>query len=169
MPVARVTDPASTEWGTPTPAGFRRSEVAATVGFGDDAWHRAVGGVLHWRVKTSSGFEVDSDHPVRVGEHKNIRFRLLGLTVVEPVEVTAVVTEPSRVGFAYRTLPGHPVSGEEAFIVDRVGEEVRLSVRSLTAPSERRTWRAIYPLLLLAQGVIRRRYLRALRRPADGV
>jgi hypothetical protein len=31
------------------------------------------------------------------------------------VEVVAVVEESHRVGFAYRTLSGHPVNGEEAF------------------------------------------------------
>ncbi|WP_120003614.1 DUF1990 family protein [Nesterenkonia muleiensis] len=60
-------------------------------------------------------------------------------------------------------VPGHPVSGEEAFIVQRQGREVRFMVRSLTKPAETQPWRALFPLLLVAQRITRRRYLRALR------
>ena len=34
------------------------------------------------------------------------------------VRVAYLVAEPSRKGFAYGTLPGHPESGEEAFVVE---------------------------------------------------
>jgi uncharacterized protein (UPF0548 family) len=60
-------------------------------------------------------------------------------------------------------MPGHPVSGEEAFIVHRRGDEVHLTVRSLTRPASPQPWRALYPLLLIAQRIARRRYLRSLR------
>lgn len=92
-----------------------------------------------------------------------VTVRLFVLTIREPVEVVSVVEESDRVGFAYRTMPGHPVSGEEAFIVHRDGGEVRLTVRSLTRPAPQQPWRALYPLLRVAQLVARRRYLRALR------
>ncbi|MGA7148988.1 MAG: DUF1990 family protein, partial [Microbacterium sp.] len=59
--------------------------------------------------------------------------------------------------------PGHPVSGEEAFIVHRDGDTVTLTVRSLTRPARELRWRLAYPGLLVAQKVARRRYLRALR------
>jgi uncharacterized protein (UPF0548 family) len=35
------------------------------------------------------------------------------------VRVVAVADEPDRCGFAYGTLPGHAVCGEEAFVVAR--------------------------------------------------
>ena len=74
-----------------------------------------------------------------------------------------VVETSTRVGFAYRTLPGHPVSGEEAFIVHQEGGAVLLTIRSLTRPAERAGWRLLYPVLLVAQRIARRRYRRALR------
>lgn len=43
---------------------FRRSEVTAVVGNGDAVWKRAANEVLRWRVKTASGFAVDSSGPV---------------------------------------------------------------------------------------------------------
>ncbi|RZU63065.1 DUF1990 family protein [Zhihengliuella halotolerans] len=119
--------------------------------------------MLRWRVKSASGFTVDSAGPVSPGDRVLVTARLLGARIVEPVEVVSVVDEPERVGFAYRTLPGHPISGEEAFIVVRDGDETRLVIRSLTRAASEQPWRALYPLLRVVQLVVRRRYLRALR------
>lgn len=142
---------------------YRRSEVTAVVGNGNAVWERATRDVLRWRVKTASGFSVDRAGPVSRGDHVAVTARLFGVTVVEPVQVVAVIEESDRVGFAYRTLPGHPVCGEEAFIVHRLSEEVSLTVRSLTRAAPEQPWRVLYPLLLIAQRIARRRYLRALR------
>ena len=157
-----MTDPASPVW--PRVAGpFRRAEASARVGSGDAVWERASRGLLRWQVKTASGFAVDSRGPVSAGERLQITARVLGVRVVEPVDVVAVVQTHDRVGFAYRTLPGHPVDGEEAFILHRTGDDVWLTVRSLTRAASQQPWRALYPLLRVAQLVARRRYLRALR------
>lgn len=147
----------------PTDRRYRRSEVSAVIGHGDAVWARAARDVLRWRVKTASGFAVEGTDAVSPGDRLVVTARVLVVTVVEPVEVVAVVEEPDRVGFAYRTLPGHPVSGEEAFIVHRRGDEVSLTVRSLTRAAPQQPWRALYPLLRVAQLIARRRYLRALR------
>ncbi len=82
---------------------------------------------------------------------------------VELNQVVSVVREPLRTGFSYRTLPGHHVSGEEAFIVHRDGDAVWLTIRSLTAPAPGGGWRRLFPLLLVAQSLVRQRYRRALR------
>ncbi|PVW06388.1 DUF1990 domain-containing protein [Microbacterium sp. Gd 4-13] len=157
-----MTDPSATVWRTGD-ADFRRSEVSSAIGTGEDVWVRASADLLRWRVKTRSGFAVKGPTPVSVGDRPLIHARVLGVTVIEPVEVVEVVEEHNRVAFAYRTLPGHPVHGEEAFIVHRDDDDVvRITVRSLTAPSDVAGWRAVHPLLRLAQGVARRRYLRAL-------
>jgi uncharacterized protein (UPF0548 family) len=158
----RMTTPESAAW-LPSDPDFRRSEVSALIGSGDAVWERVSADVLRWRVKTESGFVVDSDQPVRPGQRLVITARMLGVSITEPVEVVAVVEDADRVGFAYRTLPGHPVSGEESFIVERSGDQVRLVVRSLTRAAPQQPWRALFPLLLVAQRVARRRYLRALR------
>ena len=142
---------------------FSRSDVSAVVGRGGAVWDRATREVIRWRVKTASGFAVDAPGAVSPGDSVIVTARLFGVTVIEPVEVVAVIEEPDRVGFAYRTLPGHPVSGEEAFIVHRRGDEVYLTVRSLTRAAPQQPWRALYPLLKVAQLVARRRYLRSLR------
>ena len=146
----------------PSDGKYRRSETSSVIGTGDLVWERATAEVLRWGVKTASGFAVSSNASVGPGDRVEVRARLFGVGIIEPVEVVAVVDEPDRVGFSYRTLPGHPVSGEEAFMVSRHGDEVRLTVRSLTRAAPQQPWRALFPLLRVVQGVVRRRYLRAL-------
>lgn len=157
-----MTSPQLPAWPPSNPA-FRRAEVSTVLGSGDDLWDRATKEVLCWKVKTASGFSVSSAEPVRQGDRVLITASLLGVRILEPVEVVAVVETARRVGFGYRTRPGHPVNGEEAFIVHRDGEEVHFTVRSLTRAAPQQPWRTLYPLLLIAQRMARRRYMRALR------
>jgi uncharacterized protein (UPF0548 family) len=157
-----MTHPELRAW-PPSDRRYRRSEVSAVVGRGDAVWERATRDVLRWRVKTASGFAVDSTDAVSPGDRVRVTARLFGVSVVEPVEVAAVVEHPDWIGFAYRTLPGHPVSGEEAFIVHRHDGEVRLTIRSLTRAAPGQPWRALYPVLRIAQRIARWRYRRALR------
>ncbi len=161
------THPALTDWPDASHPGFRRAEASARVGRGGTTWERATRDVLSWAVKTRSGFAVDPRGPVAVGDRPVIRARILGISVTEPVEIVAVVNDPTRVGFAYRTLPGHPVLGEESFIVSREdtseGAEISFTVRSLTAPAPHQPWRMLHPAVRIAQRIARRRYLRALR------
>jgi len=157
-----LTRPADPHWRAPS-TGFRRWEKSAELGRGDDVWRWATLEVLQWGIKTRSGFTVTPGERVAAGDRPIIMAHPFGLSVREPVEVVEVVETGDRVGFAYRTLPGHPVSGEEAFIVHRDGDAVILTIRSLTRAGSQRGWRAAYPALLMAQQVARRRYFRALR------
>lgn len=161
--VAPTTDPAAETWMPGDTFPFRRAESTTLIGYGDTVWERASVDVLRWEVKTRSGFRVPWAQEVTEGERLTIVAGLGPVRVHEPVEVMAVVREPHRVGFAYRALPGHPVRGEEAFIVHRTRDAVFLTLRSLTAPAPRGPWRLAYPALRLAQLVARRRYRRALR------
>jgi uncharacterized protein (UPF0548 family) len=87
------------------------------------------------------------------------------VTVREPVRVVAVVDQPARRGFSYGTLSGHPVSGEEAFVVHHSPDgRVWLTLRSLTRPGDG-AWRWAFPLILIAQRHYRGRYLRAFAAP----
>lgn len=157
-----MTTPHLADWPPDDSERLRRSEVSAVVGSGDEKWQRAAADVLRWKVKTRSGFRVEDDRPVTPGTELIVTARVLGITIKEPVRVDQVVETADRVGFSYRTLPGHPVSGEEAFIVHRDGEQTVFTVRSLTGPSPRQPWRLLFPVLQLAQLLVRRRYLRAL-------
>lgn len=173
-----ATRPADADWPpAAAPPGYRRHESTAFIGQDDDGdgsadavWRAASAAVLAWGVKTRSGFTV---HPpsgpggVREGEelwlHAALGARAATVTVREPVRVVAVVDTDDRRGFAYGTLRGHPVSGEEAFVVHRDPEgRVHLTLRSLTRPAPSGPWRLVFPALLVAQRVYRRRYQQAL-------
>jgi uncharacterized protein (UPF0548 family) len=158
------------------PLGYRRYERAVRIGQGSVRWDAVAGQVLQWGVKTRSGFTVEArtaegpaaEPPTDTGARaylggEYVLTAALGPFVVrEPVRVVAVVDEPDRCGFAYGTLAGHPISGEEAFIVHRGPDAVIwLTLRSLTRPAEGR-WRLAFPAILIAQRWYRWRYRRAL-------
>ncbi|MFD7769636.1 DUF1990 family protein [Streptomyces sp. NPDC059787] len=151
-----------------SPPGFRRYERTVTIGRGEDAWNAAREAVLRWEVKRRSGFAVVPADGGGTDARERGRYTVtagLGRCVVrEPVEVVAVVETGDRCGFAYGTRRGHPVSGEEAFIVHRDDDgRVLLTLRSLTRAAPTGPWRPLFPVLLLAQLHVRRRYLRVLR------
>ncbi|MFI9487863.1 DUF1990 family protein [Promicromonospora sp. NPDC052451] len=168
--VVSRTTPASVAWSPPD--GWRAYERTVTLGSGADLWEEVSAAVLAWGVKTRSGFAVEpspgAGRDVRQGERYWLVARIGPLRVREPVEVVATVATDHRAALAYGTLQGHPVSGEEAFVVHRDDAgTVRLTLRSLTRAGRGR-WRALFPLILVAQRVYRRRYLRALRRDGAG-
>lgn len=83
-------------------------------------------------------------------------------TFAAPVRVVWVIEEPTRVGFALGTLEGHPLSGEESFMVDQRDDgSVWFSVRQF---SQSTSWylRAIGPIVRSVQRSYTDRFLRAL-------
>lgn len=149
------------------PPGYRRYEGSTLLGQGQQLWDDASAAVLTWGVKTRSGFSVEmgSNDELRVlpGQDRVLTARLGPCSLREPVRVVDVVDEPDRRGFAYGTRMGHPVSGEEAFIVHRASDgAVWFTLRSLTGAG-RGGWRIAFPLALLAQHAYRARYRRALK------
>jgi uncharacterized protein (UPF0548 family) len=75
-----------------------------------------------------------------------------------PCRVVRVIDEPDRVGFAYGTLPGHPESGEEEFLLIRSGERVDFRVTAFSRPTSRLA-RLAGPVSRRAQDFYTDRYL----------
>lgn len=155
----------------PEVAGYRLYDRAACIGNGSECWDFASDAVLKWGIKTRSGFAIAGDDdapagasPVALHQRRWLMANVGPFTIREPIRVVAVVDEPDRKGFAYGTLAGHPISGEEAFVVERRPDgSVWLTIRSVSRPSTL-VWRALSPALALAQRFYRRRYFRALVR-----
>lgn len=144
----------------PSPTGYARFERSVLIGRGED-FERAADAVLSWEVKTRSGFTVLAGEP-HAGQRLWITGHLGPLTIAEPAFVVDVVRTADRAGLSYGTLAGHPVSGEEAFLVRRDADgTVWFTLRSLSRRGSG-AWAPAYPLVLAAQRVFRRRYLRAL-------
>jgi uncharacterized protein (UPF0548 family) len=165
----------TTDFPASAPSGYRVFERAVPIGDGDARWQFARRAALSWGIKTRSGFEVrrpaggdapvGTNDPVTVGESVWLIAHIGPLRVREPVRVVAVVDEESRQGFAYATLRGHPVRGEEAFLVERRDDgSVWLTIRSISRAA-RGLWWPLSPALAVAQRVYRGRYFRALAGP----
>ncbi|WP_345469687.1 DUF1990 family protein [Glutamicibacter ectropisis] len=150
-----------THW-APTTSQFRVWKRRHYLGSGDAFWGEAAESLLRWEIKTRSGFSVTPADPVQIGTRPRLNARLGPIIIDEPIEVVDTVRSATRVGYAYATRSGHPVRGEEAFILVRSSQHVFLEIRSLTAPSDHIGWRILYPLLLVAQKITRWRYGKAL-------
>lgn len=165
---------------THPPQGFRATEARRRIGHGDARWAFACQQTMSWGIQRRAGFRVvpaepsssagteqvyssDGHEMLRAGDS----VYLVAARTKSPVRVIYLVEEPTRRGFAYGTLPGHPVSGEESFIVDQTDDgSVWMTIRSFSRPSSKRWW-LVYPILRIAQGAVTRRYLRALSVPID--
>lgn len=162
--VRGATQVASPIWSA-RPVGYRRHERTVKVGT-DDQWESLSEAILHWGVKTRSGFSVESCAGESLEVRPSADFVLLAHlgvgSVSEPVRVIDVVATDERCGFSYGTRWGHPVRGEEAFVIHRAEGAVFLTLRSLTRAGDG-VWRIAFPAALMAQRWYRFRYLRALR------
>src|SRR5260370_20240440 len=79
-----------------------------------------------------------------------------------PCRVISVTAEPARRGFAYGTLPGHPESGEEAFIIGRHDDgTVTFTITAFSRPATPLA-RIAGPFRRAIQDHITARHLRAL-------
>jgi uncharacterized protein (UPF0548 family) len=110
-------------------------------------------------------YAADGTEAVAPGVTATLRVPFGPFRVKAPVRVVYVVDEPRRRGFAYGTLQGHPVHGEEGWMIDqREDGSVWMTVRAFSRPANPGWWVA-YPVLRITQEVLTRRYLRALAGP----
>jgi uncharacterized protein (UPF0548 family) len=148
------------------PDGYRHVHAARVVGHGDEAFAAAMGGVRHWQLHRRQGFRVvPDDPPVEVGTVVAVDVPLVALHVIATCRIAWVVDEPGRFGFGYGTLPVHPESGEEAFVVERDAAngdgEVRLAITAFSRPR--------HPLVRLAGPGARWQQARATRGYLDAL
>lgn len=150
-----------------TPAGFRPAEHRARLGSGRETFDRACAALVHWRMHDAAGVRTRATGPAAVGVDSLGWLGVGRIGVPIPCRVVWVVEEADRVGFGYGTLPGHPEAGEEAFLVERTGDDVFFTVRAFSRPAR---WYARLgaPATRAAQWLFMRRYAHALRRLSAG-
>ena len=146
----------------PAPRGFERLAESALLRRSD---LDAVGDeLLSWGLQLGSGMTVRAnDVPLRAGTVVVLGLGFGRVRLPIPCRVTEVIDEPHRRGFVYATLPGHPECGVERFLVERRGDDVWVSIDSLSRPGWLLT-RIGAPVMRWAQRWMTRRYLRALAR-----
>jgi uncharacterized protein (UPF0548 family) len=140
------------------PEGYHHVHAARVVGHGDEAFAAAVDGIRRWQLHRRQGYRVAPDGPpVEVGTVVAVDVPLIVIHVIATCRITWVVEEPDRFGFGYGTLPIHPESGEEAFVVERgphgAAGAVRLAITAFSRPR--------HPLVRLAGPIARRQQARA--------
>lgn len=141
------------------PAGYRHVRLSARIGSGRPRFEKAADAVMRYGMLRGAGLRV-----VATTDVAEVGTDVLGRLgpFAAPCRVIYVVDEPNRRGFAYGSLPGHAVSGEEMFGVrfDPTDESVHAEVVAFSTPA---TWwsRLGAPAAALVQRVVTRRYLSA--------
>lgn len=145
------------------PLGYSHVERRRVIGHGSVDFERAGEAVMRWQVQRGAGLQVSSTFDRAVaGASLTVRLGVGPFGLEAPCVVIYTVEEPHRLGFAYGTLPGHPESGEELFLVELCEDgTVTLTIRAFSRPA---LWwsRAAGPAARAAQLMVTSRYLRAL-------
>ena len=143
------------------PEGYQHLHAARVVGTGRELFEQCAETVLSWGVQRGAGLAVVPGDRVEVGSEHRVGLGVGPLRLWAPCRVVYVVDEPDRKGFAYGTLPGHPESGEESFVVSLHEDgTVQFDVTAFSRPA---TWFARLggPVTRLVQRWATWRYLDA--------
>jgi uncharacterized protein (UPF0548 family) len=146
------------------PAGYRHVHRRVRLGIGRARYERAADALFRWDVHRRAGFALTASRPVATpGTVVLLKLGWRRLRIAAPCRVVYAVEEPDRRGFAYGTLPGHPATGEEAFIVELAPDaQVWLHIRAFSRPA----WllaRLGGPIPRKVQDVLTDRYVEAFR------
>ncbi|WP_122980504.1 DUF1990 family protein [Actinoplanes teichomyceticus] len=150
----------------PLPDGYRHLRYRRWIGAGPAVFAAAGEAVLTFRMHRATGARIRTE-----AERAAPGVRLtIGLGPLRaPCEVVWVTREEDRIGFGYGTLPGHPATGEEAFVVERDPQgRVFFAVTAFSRPAGA-LMRLTGPFAVLAQHAYARRCAQALRRHLGGV
>ncbi|MET0897425.1 MAG: DUF1990 domain-containing protein [Mycobacterium sp.] len=153
-------DVGATAEGAVMPAGYRHVRVAARIGTGRARFDEAATAVMRYGMLRGAGVHVTAG--TEVADVGTLVLGRLG-PFAAPCRVVYVIDEPDHRGFAYGTLPGHPVAGEERFSVryDPASESVYAEVAAFSRPN---IWwgKLASPALAVVQKLVTKRYLAAL-------
>lgn len=147
------------------PPGYRHVSRRDRIGTGRAVFRKAVDTLYGWQMHCGAGLAVVWAPPTaRLGSAVVMRLGPPVIGFVVPCRVMHVVDEPTRCGFAYGALPGHPECGEEALIVTvNSDDDVDLVIRAFSRPATALV-RAAGPLGRAFRDLVTERYVRYLRR-----
>jgi uncharacterized protein (UPF0548 family) len=144
-------------------SGFRRFQVETRLKRRDS--DGAAGDLMGWLVHEKAGLRVRASDPTaQSGTVVVMRLGPGPLSLRIPCRVVEIFDEPRRKGFAYATLPGHPETGQEQFVLDHDDDgAIRFTVTGVSKPASFLS-RLGRPVSRAAQDWMTRRYLAALDR-----
>jgi uncharacterized protein (UPF0548 family) len=145
------------------PSGYHHVDVERPIGHGRAAFDLAARRIMEFDMHRGAGLRVRAT-TIRAEEGAIV---VLGLGPVSiPCRVVRVIDEPTRRGFVYGTLPGHPESGEESFVAefDPATNVVTAHIRAFSRPGNKLVALG-GPANRAMQKVMTGRYIGALARP----
>ena len=108
-------------------------------------------------------YSAEGTQAVSAGQSVEVNGVFRPFSSTSAFRVIYVIQEDRRAGYGWGTLDETPVVGEEYFGVEwREDDSVFAIVRTVTQIGRRRWCRILSPLIRLRQGIVRRRYVRAL-------
>ena len=144
------------------PAGYHSFTRTRTLKRTD--FDAAASELMTWQVQSRAGLRVAPTAEIAPGVDVTMYLGPGRLSLTIPCRVVYVVDEPDRKGFAYGTLPGHPETGEEAFVLQRRADgQIDFTVSAFSRPATLLT-KLGGPFGRLMQRLMTNRYLSALDR-----
>jgi uncharacterized protein (UPF0548 family) len=143
------------------PDGMRHHSWTSTLP--DGSFGLGVEALQSWSVHRGAGLEIATDGAIAAGTNVALSAPLPLGYVDACCRIVAVIEERDRYGFAYGTLPTHPESGEESFLVVRDGDHVRFEVQAVSKPRHPLA-RLVPPVADRLQDLAVRKYLSAMQR-----
>jgi uncharacterized protein (UPF0548 family) len=145
------------------PPGYHHLHASAIIGSGQAVFTAAATALLTWQAHLRAGLHVSA--ATAAAEPGAVVLLSVGAGPIRlraPCRVIYLTDEPARRGFAYGTLPGHPESGEEAFLISRQDDgTVTFTITAFSKPATALA-RIAGPFGRSIQEHITARYLRAL-------
>jgi len=117
--------------------GFETFVRTARLARGEDSFRTAGETILSWGMQRGAGLRVRPETPqATLGSTTVLGIGLAGVYLAFPCRVNEVFQEPTRLGFSYLTLPGHPECGMERFLVELSPDgAVQASVSAISRPA----------------------------------
>ena len=143
------------------PVGYRTLNRTTLLAAGVD-FEVAARDLFGWQVQRRAGLRVvASDARVTAQAVVVLGIGVGRLAMPAPCRVVYVIDDPDRRGFAYGTLPGHPETGEEAFVLQRHNDgALTFTIIAFSRPAGPLA-KIAGPLGRRVQDAVTNRYLRA--------
>ena len=151
------------------PRGYHHACVAIEIGHGQDVFERSVMGLRELRSHRTKWMNIfPESQQVAIGQTVIVMIGTEAFSIAAPCRIVKIVDEECIYGFAYGTLPGHPESGEESFVL-RISPSgaVNFEIRAFSRAQDNLV-KLSGPIARLIQMKVTKRYLSAIKEIAQG-
>lgn len=122
---------------TVLPAGYRHLRRRTVLGGGAATFRAAAGRLRRWDMHRTAGLRVAPASPAAAtGSTVVMALGSRALSLLIPCRVVWTVETDAEIGFGYGSLPGHPESGEESFVISIASDDtVFATVTAFSRPA----------------------------------